>query len=767
MDAKRLCLAFVFVDWQHSCMQPRGLGGRQIRLQSAMCNSCTGLCWMRSAAWSTGSLSDTWSTWSTRVQGFQIFWLRWTASWMKRTCFWSCKHLCTRDRGRQWPKLCCCQLWLLRMASQMVAGRLIIWPWEKRPGSHCLAVPLSRCCQPPSKGALAGREGFWHRKRWTPLCSGSLKMVALMWAAGLSTHSCKATCISWCAKHDVSPEHREILARHSKASQGPTALYSRDLITAALRSLVSVIEAIKKQHFFLDRSRSGMITPVPAPGVPLAATPLPSTPLPTAVPEQTCEVAGAVEHEVASVVPSPESPLMESPGSWNRVEWPEQELQDDAPQAPEPPNLLEDWQANSSDSSYGSDSDSDVEVTWDRGSSAGASSQAPACACVKWFINGKTLVIHERRNETLFKCGRVIGDSYFPIARLTGQRCGKCFADVLWCSGCPTVKKFAQAACCRLETAWAVMIMLVCPAHVVQLQMFVHVGCEFVFCETQFKSLESLICVTCHMFAPRFNAKPCHGRELTDWQVVFVSSLVQMAGLVDSEAHFEARANEYGVPPAFLQALRREGITTVGHLAFAVFRPGAEFNEREFDNWAQGVNNNVPLTMGAAAAVRRLHYECEVIMTSTIRSTVETPDSSTPKAIPFAEKTARMDQIKLRLQGLNIAGTGEPSHALLDECAHQFETRVLKYLEPAKCTSRENEITAGRTDKKLKLDAGSLSIKESKTMPDETVSTTYNLATCLRRRGIAYDFANLISFRAHELYVERLLRHLSLEPPPA
>jgi hypothetical protein len=52
-------------------------------------------------------------------------------------------------------------------------------------------------------------------------------------------------------------------------------------------------------------------------------------------------------------------------------------------------------------------------------------------------------------------------------------------------------------------------------------------------------------------------------------------------------------------------------------------------------------------------------------------------------------------------------------------------------------------------------------------MPDETVSTTYNLATCLRRRGIAYDFANLISFRAHELYVERLLRHLSLEPPPA
>lgn len=240
-----------------------------------------------------------------------------------------------------------------------------------------------------------------------------------------------------------------------------------------------------------------------------------------------------------------------------------------------------------------------------------------------------------------------------------------------------------------------------------------------------------------------------------------------MAGLVDSEAHFESRAVEYGVPAAFLQALRREGISTIGHLAFAVFRPGAEFNEREFDTWAQGINNNVPLTMGAAAAVRRLHYECEVIMTSTIRSTVETLDTSTPKAIPFAEKAARMDQIRTRLQGLNIFGAGEPSHALLDECAHQFETRVLKYLEPARCTSRENDITAGRTDKKLKLDAGSLSIKESRTVPDETVSTTYHLAACLRRRGIAYDFANLISFRSHELYVETLLRHLSLEPPPS
>ena len=247
----------------------------------------------------------------------------------------------------------------------------------------------------------------------------------------LSTHSCKATCISWCAKHDVSPEHREILARHSKVSQGPTALYSRDLITAALRSLVAVLAAIKAQSFFPDRSRSGMITPVPAPPAPMATTPMPSTPMPAATVTQLDEPSGVASQEVESLVPSPESPLLDSPGSWRKVDWHEQAMQEDVPEAVDPPNLLGDWRDNSSDSSYGSDSDSDVEMRWDEGTTVGGSSRVPSNACVKYFINGKTLVIHQRRDESLFKCGRVIGDSYFPVASLSGLRCGKCFADAL------------------------------------------------------------------------------------------------------------------------------------------------------------------------------------------------------------------------------------------------------------------------------------------------------------------------------------------------
>ena len=235
-----------------------------------------------------------------------------------------------------------------------------------------------------------------------------------------------------------------------------------------------------------------------------------------------------------------------------------------------------------------------------------------------------------------------------------------------------------------------------------------------------------------------------------------------MSGIQGSEAHFATRASEYGLPPNFLERLRAQGISTLGHLAFAVFRPGSEFEERAFNDWATDVNNGTPLALGAAAALRRLHFEAE---TSTIRASVETPETGVPKPIPFAEKAARLEDLRMRFTGLNIHGTGEPSHSLLDEVRSQFETRVLRYVEPQRCTSRELEITSGRSDKKLKLDAGTLSVKETRSTPDEAISTTFHLAQCLRRRALAYEFANLLSFRVHELYTEKLLKHLSTEPP--
>lgn len=241
-----------------------------------------------------------------------------------------------------------------------------------------------------------------------------------------------------------------------------------------------------------------------------------------------------------------------------------------------------------------------------------------------------------------------------------------------------------------------------------------------------------------------------------------------MSSLADSKAHFKERAAEYGVPDALLQALVGSGFETMGQLAFAVSRPGQETDENRFNNWLQTINGGTAPSLGASAAVKRLHFESEVILTSIMRAAVEQPVSEhgTPKPVPYAEKTLRMDQLKRTLVGIEIEGVHEPAQSLLDETCHQYDTRVLRYIEAAKCLSRENEITNSKVDKKLRLDATSLTIKETKTSPDENTSTAFHVMQCLRRRGLAYEFANLISYTAHERYINRLMRHLSIDAPP-
>ena len=113
-----------------------------------------------------------------------------------------------------------------------------------------------------------------------------------------------------------------------------------------------------------------------------------------------------------------------------------------------------------------------------------------------------------------------------------------------------------------------------------------------------------------------------------------------------------------------------------------------------------------------------------------------------------------------------MEGIREPSQALLDECAHQYDTKVIRYIEPAKCNSRELEISVGKSDRKLRIETNSLTIRETKNSPEEDISSEYKLQLCLKRRAIAYEFASLISYSVHERYVDKLMRRLNTDPPP-
>ena len=241
-----------------------------------------------------------------------------------------------------------------------------------------------------------------------------------------------------------------------------------------------------------------------------------------------------------------------------------------------------------------------------------------------------------------------------------------------------------------------------------------------------------------------------------------------MASLVESEAHFQSRARDCSVPPNLLACLERAGISTLGHLAFAINRPGQEFDEAKFDRWVQDVSQGVMPPLGAVAALRRLHFEAEVVLTASLKAAVEQPDreSAGPKPLPYAERSARLENLRQALPGLNLDGVYEPSMALVDECVFQYDSRTLRYVEPSKCGSRETEVLSSRKDKQLKVEVTTLSIKETRNVPDEDVSSAYKLYLCLRRRAVAYAMSELFTFNTMEQYVDLLMKKLSVEAPP-
>lgn len=75
----------------------------------------------------------------------------------------------------------------------------------------------------------------------------------------ISTHSLKATTLSWCAKRGVDPGLRQILGYHVSPGLNSLFHYSRDNQAAGLRELESVLESIEIGEFYPDHSRSGYL----------------------------------------------------------------------------------------------------------------------------------------------------------------------------------------------------------------------------------------------------------------------------------------------------------------------------------------------------------------------------------------------------------------------------------------------------------------------------------------------------------------------------
>ena len=78
--------------------------------------------------------------------------------------------------------------------------------------------------------------------------------------SGITGHSAKVTCLSWCAKANLDMDTRTILGHHSLGGRKSVATYSRDLQSGPLKELSSLLECIREGHFKPDLTRSGFWT---------------------------------------------------------------------------------------------------------------------------------------------------------------------------------------------------------------------------------------------------------------------------------------------------------------------------------------------------------------------------------------------------------------------------------------------------------------------------------------------------------------------------
>ena len=78
-----------------------------------------------------------------------------------------------------------------------------------------------------------------------------------------------------------------------------------------------------------------------------------------------------------------------------------------------------------------------------------------------------------------------------------------------------------------------------------------------------------------------------------------------------------------------------------------------------------------------------------------------------------------MTQLKQRLQGVIVERQLEPSHELLEAMMQQKQANQLCYVQLERLTSREWEITMGKTKKQLSLDTEKLVVKERSDIPHQ------------------------------------------------
>ena len=169
-----------------------------------------------------------------------------------------------------------------------------------------------------------------------------------------------------------------------------------------------------------------------------------------------------------------------------------------------------------------------------------------------------------------------------------------------------------------------------------------------------------------------------------------------------------------------------------------------------------------------AALLRRLLFESYTLTATELRRKTDSTEADGPKKLPVQEIASRFEAIQLKLAPIRIESVLEPSHSLINALAQCAEDGRLRYIEWSKCTSRSLELNNVKEHGALKVWRADASGTIKQTDADQQlrceVGTELEVLNALKRRGIAYELAKLLSYECHDQLINLLFNELQRDP---
>ena len=236
-----------------------------------------------------------------------------------------------------------------------------------------------------------------------------------------------------------------------------------------------------------------------------------------------------------------------------------------------------------------------------------------------------------------------------------------------------------------------------------------------------------------------------------------------MASLLKSEAAFEARAKDCGLPTEEIDRLKAAGIVNISLLAFATSAPGTPPTEDQLRNLLRPLAPD-SLGVGTVAALRHLMFECQTLCLAHVKASVEGTDKKV-ELVP-AERSARIAAQRARMQGLTLSGPLECSYGSYDYVGQMLEKDSPMYLEPHRFDTRAAEVARERPGKELILDQNRLSVKDKSDKGKCAIQDSLSLHQALQRRALACDLMSACSYEVLHEWHSFMLERLQQQPPP-